>query len=178
MSKTFKTLLKENLWMIDEVMDFMISHYYNEDSKRKQKAHVKGYTKVWHDLLKMRTKKSTFQIAIRHVVDDISESEWEDVHGIHPDDPSETWAIEMTDWREWLGSEITEETLKNYPPRELIAHALWEMTFFGYENVDIKEKREELLSMVDRIKEGKEELRQLERDDEGNLIWEPVEDED
>ena len=62
------------------------------------------------------------------------------------------YALEFTDWSEWLGMNISDLTLSSYSEREIIAHCLYEMTFFGYSNDEIFNKSQELFSKYDTIK--------------------------
>ena len=78
------------------------------------------------------------------------------------------YAIELSDWEEWLGMEIDGETAQNYSTSEIAAHCLWEMTFFGYDKTAVQEQRDELNHIVKEInamsdEERKEQLIPLER---------------
>ena len=45
---------------------------------------------------------------------------------------SETsFALDLVPWEEWLGMELDLATLEVYSGFDIIAHCLWEMTFFG-----------------------------------------------
>jgi hypothetical protein len=54
--------------------------------------------------------------------------------------PSEEHSVclSFTPWKEWLGMEIDEVSLKNYTGEEILCHCLWEMTFYGYNENDIQ----------------------------------------
>ena len=70
-------------------------------------------------------------------------------------DEEESFALELTDWSHWLSMPIDEDTLRRYAEEEIIAHCLWEMTFFGYDRGEIVEERERLKKMVDEIQRGR-----------------------
>lgn len=40
---------------------------------------------------------------------------------------------------------FTEETQKNYSPADIVAHCLWEMTFFGFRYSEVEKKKNELI---------------------------------
>lgn len=173
--KTLKKLLKECQWMMDDVMDFMIGHYYADASKADKKLYRKGYKKIWLDLLKMRSQKDNFSINITFVKDE--DDEWYDVHGVE-DGSNEKWAIEMSDWRKWLGAPIHQAALDSLTDREILAHILWEMTFHGFSNEQVALKRKELSDLVKRVDSGQEPMREVQFDDEGNVDWSSLFDDD
>jgi len=41
------------------------------------------------------------------------------------------YAIEFTEWKQWLGMDIASVTLKRFLELEIITHCLYEMTFIG-----------------------------------------------
>ena len=77
---------------------------------------------------------------------------------------SETsYALELVPWEEWLDMEIDPATLEAYAGEDIIAHCLWEMTFFGFDQDAVKEQGEELRRRADGLKnrtdeEGKQKL--------------------
>lgn len=64
------------------------------------------------------------------------------------------YALDFTPWAEWLGMEIDPETANNIElmQSDIVAHCLWEMTFHGYEEENIKEILDELESRVEEFK--------------------------
>ena len=44
-----------------------------------------------------------------------------------------TWALDFRPWNEFLGMEIGQETIDGYAETDIIAHCLYEMTFYGYD---------------------------------------------
>ncbi len=71
-------------------------------------------------------------------------------------DEEESFALEFTDWSQWLSMQIDERTLGRYAAQEIIAHCLWEMTFIGYSRAEIAQERARLKEMVDEIKRDRE----------------------
>lgn len=69
------------------------------------------------------------------------------------------FAIELDPWSEWLGMEIDRETLGKYQAPEIVAHCLWEMTCFGFNEAAIGAQREELQRRVDEVDAMTEEDR-------------------
>ena len=60
-----------------------------------------------------------------------------------------SYAIEFVAWNRWLGMDITPETLKNFTELEIIAHCLYEMTFIGFDEDEIREQRESLDNSIE-----------------------------
>ncbi len=74
----------------------------------------------------------TFQFAKRQLIRSLEENE------------PVSYAIEFTDWAEWLGMEVDPTTLASYEELEILSHCLWEMTFMGYTPEAIQQAREQL----------------------------------
>ena len=71
----------------------------------------------------------------------------------------QSFALEFNDWSEWLGMRIDPETANNIElsKADIIAHALWEMTFISYNEEEIQDKANELKSAVEEVKNMSEE---------------------
>jgi hypothetical protein len=54
------------------------------------------------------------------------------------------WSLCLKPWVNWLGMEIANETVRSFSSAEIAAHCLWEMTFHGYVENDVKEFSAEL----------------------------------
>lgn len=63
----------------------------------------------------------------------------------------EVYAIDFTAWDEWLGFEVCIESLDFYGEDLFVAHCLYEMTFYSFDEEEISEQ-------VDMLKEISEEL--------------------
>jgi hypothetical protein len=58
---------------------------------------------------------------------------------------SETsFALDLVPWDEWLGMELNPSTIQVYSCSEIIAHCLWEMTFFGFDQATIEKEKKEI----------------------------------
>ncbi len=55
-----------------------------------------------------------------------------------------SFALELVPWEEWLGMELDPSTSQEHSDSDLIAHCLWEMTFFGFDQETIEKQREEI----------------------------------
>jgi hypothetical protein len=71
---------------------------------------------------------------------------------------SETsFAIDLVPWEEWLGMELDPSALQAYSDSDILAHCLWEMTFFGFDQLAIEKQREEIDRQVMEFKNMSEE---------------------
>jgi len=59
------------------------------------------------------------------------------------------FGLDFNPWSECLGMRVTEESRANYSDVEIVAHSLWEMTFYGTNEGTIQEKRKDLLGRCD-----------------------------
>jgi hypothetical protein len=55
-----------------------------------------------------------------------------------------TFALELTQWDEWLGMRIDRSTQQSYSHDDIVAHCLWEMTFYGFDQATIQNQKEEI----------------------------------
>lgn len=76
-----------------------------------------------------------------------------DVFGVIDGDKNH-YALEMNSWNEWLDFNVLDKSIEVYGPADVLAHAIYEMTFFGYSSNNVYEKVEEEKHILDeRIKE-------------------------
>ncbi|MGH7485984.1 MAG: DUF6557 family protein [bacterium] len=69
------------------------------------------------------------------------------------------YALEFHPWREWLGMSVDQETAGRHSAAHVIAHALHDMTFFGFCESRIAASRDE----IDRLAEEVRTMTEAER---------------
>lgn len=47
-------------------------------------------------------------------------------------------------WNEWLGMPVEEDTLKQLTPAQIVGYSIYEMTFFGWTEQQIRDHMSEL----------------------------------
>lgn len=116
-----------------------------------QEKSLEGYRQVFETLQSLTPVETKMRVYIERVHDEITDEDYDSVcgkDGTLIDDTmgnqEVTYAIEFTDWAEWLGMDIDPETLSNYTEVDILAHCLWEMTFFAYSREDIKKVMAEI----------------------------------
>lgn len=84
-----------------------------------------------------------------------------DVFGIQEGDENH-YALEMTPWEEWANFKVLDQSIAEYGAAAVVAHALNEMTFFGYSAETTAKKVAEEIAIIEerckKIEEGSEEL--------------------
>ena len=132
--------------ILDQNEDGVILRRMNELYPRTKNSE-KGYGSVLEELRSMTPVDST-PYSLRVVFeaphpDDVLEEGYFSVTGVIEGD-SESYAMEYTDWSEWLALPFAEDDLKEWGALDCLVHALWEMTWAGFSNADVAQKLAEL----------------------------------
>ncbi|WP_299680826.1 DUF6557 family protein [uncultured Dokdonia sp.] len=129
---TLKELVEKNNW--EGIESILIKSY--PDLKRK----TSYFHNVYIELTKMNPIHCNLILYIRKIN---SKNEDDDitVSGIgEPHELGNTYNISGINWKKWLRMEIHPETIKNFNESEIIVHSLYEMTFLGFSENEIKTK--------------------------------------
>lgn len=137
----FKKIITTSNW---EAVRKVFLHNYPS-----QKKAIIGYKNVYK---KLRSKSPT--ISTMELFCDKGESilkgdePFHDVYGIdgtkRDDGELEKFSLSLTSWSKWLGSSLSESILNNYTKKEIISHCLFDMTFHGFSESEIKKVKKEL----------------------------------
>ena len=142
--------------------DLIIKYNFKDIKKRlieiypDQKKCLRGYKDVFEILKKKRNKQSELSISLS-LVKEKEGDPWVNISGIEKGEPY-GFAIEFTPWAEWLGMNIDVKTLKLFSKVDIVCHALWEMTFVGWEEEDVSGFMKEMQKRVKEVKSGKAKL--------------------
>jgi len=136
-----------------------------------QKGSIIAYKKVFRMLRAMQPTETKMRIVIENIFDECEGKYYASVSGkngtlrkeeepeIFKDDSEEmSWGLDFTDWGEWLGMEIDSGTLASYSGLDIIAHCLWEMTWWGFTPEKVEAESRMLEEIADRAKAGLEPL--------------------
>jgi len=107
---------------------------------------VAQHARVFSMLRSLRPRLSDMDIVIADVHDE--GETWIDVSGRSGD---ELVAIEFVDWSEWLGMVIDAATSNRFTATEIVAHCVWEMSFFGFDEETIHERWTEIEVLASRV---------------------------
>lgn len=116
------------------------------DSKRSQP----GYEKVLKEIRILAPVKTTFKIRVETVEDWYDKSKYTDVSGYNTKDKT-VYAIEYSPWAEWLGMTISTKSLKQFSELDIFCECLWEITWSGYNQKEIKKTIDGLMNTVKEI---------------------------
>jgi len=76
-----------------------------------------------------------------------------DVFGVKPGDKNH-YALELWPWSEWLSFEVAKKCVEAYGAATVVAHSLYEITFFGYDAADVETNiKKEIEILKERHKE-------------------------
>jgi len=140
----FYEIIKKYEW--SEIENILLKLYPDQSKS------IDGYQQVFNQLKSMKKEESLITIIISKYLDYIDNSEQIDVSGKEEGD-FDSLALEYTAWEKWLGMNIDEKTLADFAEVEIISHALYEMTFFGFDNEEIQKEFTLLKKEIEECKE-------------------------
>ena len=115
---------------------------------------IDTYESIYKKLQQQQYVDSEIEIILTQCIyeDDIEKS-YVDVSGRKKvneySELTEGLAIEFVPWNEWLGMDVSQETLKNFTEFEIISHCLYEMTFIDFEETEIQKQISDLKKRKD-----------------------------
>lgn len=144
-----KTILDMYSW--EQIREELLHQYPDQkasiDGYRGVVASLRSITPVVHDLL----------LSVMWVTDDYDGTPYVDVSGVLKESEHPDHCLMFTEWELWLGSEISPESLLEFSPLEILVHCLWELTFVGYTQGEIRQQRDAIMDMA---QDAREQLRQ------------------
>lgn len=115
-----------------------------------QKKNLKGYSLLYSLLLKKRPIKSLTIINTEYVKDKEYGNYW-DVFGL---ESNIRYALDFSSFSQWLGYCVPE--IKSKEEKAIfIAHVLWEMTFHGFSDKEIRKGIYQLKQVIKKTKGDK-----------------------
>lgn len=67
----------------------------------------------------------------------------------------ERYGLDMSPWPQWLATRVPSALCQTIPAAEIVAHCVWEMTFYGFTQEAAAENRAELDRRLRDLDEGK-----------------------
>lgn len=115
-----------------------------------------GYFRMYLHLIETDPVLQDMYLDIQYVEEEDSEDNYHNVVGIEDGDDTK-YALDFMPWNEWLGLKIKEDLLERYSEEAVIAHSLWEMSFYSFDEEEIKNQRNEISDMLEEIENMTEE---------------------
>lgn len=141
--KKFKEIIDNHKW--PEVEKKFLKLYPD------QKKSIIGYKDVFSILQKMKPTKSNMELKLDFRKYSEDDKPYVHVSGYKEKAKFKYWAIEFTPWKEWLAMKIENVTGLEFSELEIICHALYEMTFCGYDEEKIQGEMKEVLRRADEV---------------------------
>lgn len=139
----------------DAVFTALIKWYTDQEDNRD------GYEKVFEivrSLTPKRHRLTDLFIDVGVVKDDGYDNEYLDVDGINIiNNNGISYGLEFCPWVDWVSMFITKESIDNLSKEEIVAGCLYEMTFFGFEEKKVLNKKQELIDSISKIKNKQQE---------------------
>lgn len=121
-------LIQKHPW--EEIQTALVRLYPDHESE------LEGYQTVYQKLKTLQVLPSDRLLHLELVYSEHSGEYQLEIKHLSPNKPGEDagplLSLEFTPWAKWLGMEITAESLERFSAYDLIAHCLYEMTFFGF----------------------------------------------
>jgi len=112
-------------------------------------SELEGYQEVFEKLKTLTPAASDFQLRVELVYSEHAGEYHIETKSINPAQEKvksgSLFVLEFTPWSKWLGMELDEHTLEKFSEFDIVAHCLYEMTFFGFTQEDIKTAEEEIV---------------------------------
>jgi len=147
----FKELI--NIVDYDEAWGTLREYYNYKESE------YKAYKNVFAELKMLKSKPCDppITLVVSRVEDCLEPGEFIfDVFGIIRGDKSH-YALEMNPWDEWMGFYVLDKSIETYRASIVLAHSLYEMTFFGYTSTIVRKRiAEEKNTLEERIRDIEE----------------------
>lgn len=115
-----------------------------------QQSCIALYEAVYHKLLLLPEAETDLQIELKPVLLTDTNEYVMDVYGkkwpphITNADISLCYALDFTSWAEWLAMSVSLKTLQAFSETAIIAHCLYTMTRYSFDEADIYAERKRL----------------------------------
>lgn len=133
--KNFKSIVESVNW--DDVQKQIIEIYPDH------KNSIEGYNNVFNTLLKLIPAENNngCTIIIKEAEDDFDGKSYYAVSGL---EDGVKYAIEYCSWEEWLGYYVDDALFEKMSVCKIVACCLYEMTWGGFTQDDIKKHLDEI----------------------------------
>ncbi|NUM47023.1 MAG: hypothetical protein HUU38_20175 [Anaerolineales bacterium] len=127
-------LIHKHAW--DDVQTALVRLYPDYESE------LAGYRQVYDKLKTLAPVPSDLRLLIQLVYSEHAQEFDVELKCLYPPhatrNASSLFALELTPWANWLGMAIEAQTLADFSEFDILAHCLYQMTFFGFTQEDIK----------------------------------------
>jgi len=134
-------ILKDIVMQTDfnEMWDYLVSQYNKYEPMQwgqYDDQYQGAYLSIFERLQSIEPVESNLEIVISHPYED----DWWRVNGVDKNEEDGWYALDYLPWSEMLGMKIEKQTLTALKSHEILAHCMWEMTFWGFDEETIQER--------------------------------------
>lgn len=145
---TLKDLFQQISWQ--EVFK-SLQKYYSDDLENNCEAFQYAFEEICE--LTPENNDDGMILKIRYIKGMINNNDTEyyyyDVSGFVND---EHYGLDFSSWSSWLGLYVDEKLFEQFSYADIITHSLWEMTFHGFSEGLIQDKKDKLIKRVEEAK--------------------------
>lgn len=136
-----KDIIKNSNW--EAVREVFLRNYPDQEKL------ISGYEVVYKKLKSKSPAKTKMELFC--VLEEPTFKGDEPYHNVYgmdgtkrEDGELEKFSLGLTSWSKWLGASLSEITLSKYTSEEIISHCLFDMTFHGFSEEEIKKVSRDL----------------------------------
>ena len=118
-------------------MEAVFASYEKETDSDTQAKRRMVFERIYQNLLEMEPEADV-DMMLRVVPGDVSGYYDQEALARNPEYMDGLYSLTAMPWREWLGMEVDKETLENMSVADILGNCLYEMTWWGYDEEDIK----------------------------------------
>lgn len=140
-----KSIIKTSNW--EALRDVFLKNYPDQEKL------ISGYEMVYQKLKTKSPAKTKMELFC--VLEEPTFKDDEPYHNVHGRDGTrredgelEKFSLSLSSWSKWLGATLSEITLNKYTTEEIISHCLFDMTFHGFSEEEIKKVSRDLNKSV------------------------------
>lgn len=144
----FIDLIKTVTWdEVEKSLSESYDHLYGKYKKRIKKKKLNNFKSAFYELTLIEPKDTEWRIVVKSVIEDgkvyadvsgVNGTLYKDIDYYTPEirskyaDEEVGHDLSLNSWDEWLGMIVEEKSFEGFSPPEVVAHCLWELTFFGF----------------------------------------------
>tara|TARA_X000001036_G_scaffold409613_1_gene420870 strand:+ start:343 stop:852 length:510 start_codon:yes stop_codon:yes gene_type:complete len=115
-----------------------------------------AYSNVFDNLLYKEQNKTSdnLQISLKSAQDEDGGDPYIDAH-LYDSDADESFGLDFCEWGDILAYEVNNSL--NLSDAEIVAHVLWEITFWGFTEAEVQNQKNITLRSIEDIDSGKYE---------------------
>lgn len=126
------------------------SYYTNKDKEYDKNGMVQAYTGVVRELIELPHNPIDHKLLVRSTVETKGD---EPVISVILEHDDSTYGVDFVLWEELIDADVLDESM-HMLPHDILAHILWEITFYGFSAARVKQKKVEMDELVASTERG------------------------